>query len=290
MKLVTTIAQLQQELAALGRKNKTLGFVPTMGYLHAGHQSLIRKAKEQNDLVVVSDFVNPTQFGPNEDFDKYPRDISRDCKAAEEAGADLVFHPEASEIYLPGASTEVEVKGEITHKLCGASRPIHFKGVATVVSTLLHIVQPDRAYFGQKDAQQVVVIKKMVRDLHFPVEIVPCPIVREKDGLALSSRNLYLTPEQHRQALSLSRGLQKARAYFADGAADHASTAKLQAVIRQEIAAQPLAKIEYVEVLDADTLDETAQILPGKKALAAVAVRFGTTRLIDNTILGQEEN
>ncbi|QKN24518.1 pantoate--beta-alanine ligase [Caproicibacterium lactatifermentans] len=290
MKLVTTIAQLRQELKALGRKDKTLGLVPTMGYLHEGHQSLIRKAKEQNDLVVVSDFVNPTQFGSNEDYDKYPRDIDRDCKAAEEAGADIVFHPDASEIYVPGASTEVEVKGETTHKLCGASRPIHFKGVTTIVCTLFHIVQPDRAYFGQKDAQQVVVVKKMVRDLHIPVKIVPCPIVREADGLAKSSRNIYLTPEQHQQALSLSRGLQKARDFFAGSTADHTSAEKLKKVIRQEISAQPLSDIEYVEVVDTDTLDKIEKIEPGKRALAAVAVRFGSTRLIDNTILGGKEN
>lgn len=289
MSLVKTIQEVHAELAHLGRKNgKTLGFVPTMGCLHEGHLSLIRRAKKENDLVVVSVFVNPTQFGPGEDYEKYPRRIEHDYEIATEAGADIVFNPEVDEIYVPGASTEIEVKGELPHKLCGASRPIHFKGVTTVVGTLFHIVQPDRAYFGQKDAQQVVVVKKMVRDLHFPVEIVPCPIVREADGLARSSRNLYLTAEQRQQALSLSRGLREAQAHFAANTADCADTAALKAVIRAEIEKEPLAQIEYVEVLDADTLDEITAVQPGHSALAAVAVRFGTTRLIDNTILVRE--
>lgn len=271
------------------RKNKTLGFVPTMGCLHDGHLSLIRKAKEQNDLVAVSVFVNPTQFGPGEDYEAYPRDIARDVQLATEAGADVVFHPAVDEIYLPGASTEVEVKGSLTQKLCGASRPIHFKGVTTVVSILFHIIQPDNAYFGQKDAQQVAVLRKMVRDLHIPVRIVVCPIVREADGLAKSSRNRYLTPQERQQATALYQGLQKACNYLRSGAERHAYTTYLAEVIRQEIQQQPLAKVDYVEILDYDTLDDIPVIEPSKKALAAVAVWFGKTRLIDNAILTGEE-
>lgn len=287
MSLIRTATELNDWLISHGRKNRSLGLVPTMGYLHDGHLSLIEKARAENDLVVVSIFVNPLQFGPNEDYEKYPRDINRDYKLAWEAGADVVFNPEASEIYLPGSSTEVEVKGDLTKKLCGASRPIHFKGVTTVVTILFNMIQPDRAYFGQKDAQQAIIIKKMVRDLHISVEINVCPIVREKDGLAMSSRNVYLTPPEHQQALSLSRGLQKARAYLSSGADDCARVDKLISVIRREIETEPLAKVEYIEILDADTLETIDYIEPRRKALAAVAVRFGRTRLIDNVILSR---
>ncbi len=289
MSLVKTIAELHLELERRGRKEKTLGFVATMGCLHEGHLSLIQKAKAQNDLVVVSVFVNPTQFGPGEDFDRYPRNIEHDYQLANQAGADLIFAPAAEEIYLPGASTEVEVKGDLTKKLCGASRPIHFKGVTTVVNTLFNIIGPDRAYFGQKDAQQAVVVKKMVRDLHIPVEIVVCPIVREKDGLAMSSRNRYLTPQEHEQALSLNRGLRKAHDVLVSGKPDCRKTENLVSVIRQEIEKEPLAQVEYVEVLDADTLENIPEIEPDRRALAAAAVRFGKTRLIDNTILSLED-
>lgn len=289
MSLIHKIEEWDAWLAHCDRKNKTLGFVPTMGCLHDGHLSLIRKAKEQNDLVAVSVFVNPTQFGPGEDYEAYPRDIARDARLATEAGADVVFNPAVDEIYLPGASAEVEVKGGLTQKLCGASRPTHFKGVTTVVSILFHIIQPDNAYFGQKDAQQVAILRKMVRDLHIPVHIVVCPIVREADGLAKSSRNLYLNPEERQQAAALYQGLRKACHYLRSGAEGYADTAYLAEVIRQEIQQQPLAKVDYVEILDYDTLDDIRVIEPGRKALAAVAVRFGKTRLIDNAILTREE-
>lgn len=285
MSLIKTIEELNDFLADHGRKHKTVGLVPTMGFLHDGHLSLIKAAAANNDLVVVSIFVNPAQFGPEEDFDTYPRDIARDERLATEAGADVVFHPEVGEIYVPGFSTEVEVKGDLTKKLCGASRPVHFRGVTTVVNILFNIVRPDRAYFGQKDAQQAVIVKKMVRDLHIPVEIVVCPIVREKDGLAMSSRNVYLNPDERTQARALGRGLQKAREYLASEADDRTHTDRLVRIIRREIEKEPLANVEYVEILDADTLDSIERIEPCRKALAAVAVRFGKTRLIDNAVL-----
>lgn len=285
MSLVKTITELNGWLQSHDRKNNTLGFVPTMGYLHGGHLSLIKEAKAQNALVAVSIFINPIQFGPGEDYAQYPRDIERDYRLARDAGADIVFHPDVNEIYVPGASTEVEVKGGLTKKLCGASRPIHFKGVTTVVNILFNIVRPDRAYFGQKDAQQAVIIRKMVRDLHIPVEIVVCPIVREQDGLAMSSRNVYLNEQERTQALSLNRGLQKARAYLASGADNSTCVNTLIRMIAQEIQSQPLAEVEYIEILDGDTLDAIDYIEPCREALAAVAVRFGGTRLIDNTIL-----
>ena len=285
MSLVKTVRELEDWFNSLGRQSKTLGFVPTMGYLHEGHLSLIRAAKAQNDLVAVSVFVNPTQFGPGEDFESYPRDIDRDYKLAVGAGADVVFNPEADEIYIAGASTSVEVTGEITQKLCGASRPMHFKGVTTVVNILFNIVRPDRAYFGQKDAQQSLVIKKMVRDLHMMVEVVVCPIVREPDGLAMSSRNVYLSDDERRQAVCLNEALLKAETYLKGGETDCASTAKLTDVIKNHIQAQPLAVIDYIEILDGETLEDIQQINPGTKALAAVAVRFGKTRLIDNKML-----
>ena len=214
MSLIKTARALNDWYSRAGRRNKTVGFVPTMGYLHDGHLSLIKSAKAQNDLVVVSVFVNPTQFAPGEDYESYPRDIHRDYLLAMEAGADAVFNPEADEIYVGGASTTVEVTGDITKKLCGASRPAHFKGVTTVVNILFNIVRPDRAYFGQKDAQQALIIKKMVRDLHMPVEVVVCPIVREADGLAMSSRNVYLSTQERRQAACLNAALQSAEDYL----------------------------------------------------------------------------
>lgn len=285
MSLVKTVAELNAWLSKAGRGSKTLGFVPTMGYLHEGHLSLIRAAKAQNDLVAVSIFVNPTQFAPGEDYKSYPRDIDRDYALAVRAGADLVFHPDVEEIYAPGSSTTVEVTGELTKKLCGVSRPAHFKGVTTVVNILFQIVRPDHAYFGQKDAQQALIIKKMVRDLHLPVEVVVCPIVREADGLALSSRNLYLNPEERAQAAALNRGLQKAEDSLKSRADNSNHVETLVKMIKDQISSQPLAHIDYVRILDGETLADIAYIEPGKKALAAVAVRFGTTRLIDNRVL-----
>ena len=284
MKLIETEEALREELAAQG-KELSIGLVPTMGCLHDGHLSLIRKAKQQNDIVVVSVFVNPMQFGSGEDYEKYPRNIEHDCALAASAGADIMFRPDVSEIYAPDACTKVEVEGEITQKLCGASRPVHFKGVATVVSILFNIVRPDRAYFGQKDAQQAIVIRRIVRDLHIPVEIVVCPIVREADGLALSSRNCYLGDAEREQAACLYRALSAAGDCIAAGADSGRDVANLRRIIREEIESSPLAEIEYIEIVDAETLENIRFVEKQRPALAMVAARFGGTRLIDNKIL-----
>lgn len=288
MSLIKTAAELGDWFERADRRNKTLGFVPTMGYLHEGHLSLIKEAKAQNDLTAVSIFVNPTQFAPGEDYESYPRNIARDYELARQAGADVIFNPEAEEIYFPGASTAVEVTGDITKKLCGASRPTHFKGVTTVVNILFNIVRPDKAYFGQKDAQQALIIKKMVRDLHMPVKVIVCPIVREADGLAMSSRNVYLSPEERKEALCLNSGLQKAEDYLKSAHADSRSTKKLIEIIKSHIQGHALAQIDYVSILDGETLDTLESVAPGKPALAAVAVNFGKTRLIDNRMLSIE--
>ena len=207
MKTAKTIDELRHAINVLG-EDKTIGFTPTMGYLHEGHLSQIQKSKTDNDMAIVSIFVNPTQFGPGEDFEVYPRDFDRDSRLAEAAGADILFTPDVSEIYPQGSSTFVQVEGAITKKLCGSSRPTHFKGVTTVVNMLFNIVKPDKAYFGQKDAQQVGIIKKMVRELHMQLAIVTCPIIREADGLAMSSRNIYLSPAERKQALILNKALE----------------------------------------------------------------------------------
>lgn len=279
MKLAKSVLELKQTIEAYGI-NKTIGFVPTMGYLHEGHLSLIRQSHHQNDLTIVSIFVNPTQFAPGEDLDSYPRDFDRDAELAEAEGANILFFPDVKEIYPTGSSTFVEVEGDLTKKLCGKSRPTHFKGVTTVVNILFNLINPDNAYFGQKDAQQVAVIKKMVRDLHMKVNIVVCPIVREKDGLALSSRNVFLTPEERRQALVLNQSLAVAKNQYEQGE-HHVET--LKSMITDSISSMPLAAIDYVELLDFNTLAEIEIITA--PALVAVAVRFGSTRLIDNMIL-----
>lgn len=285
MSLIKTIEEWNRWLQKIDRQQHSLGFVPTMGFLHEGHLSLIRKAKEENDLVAVSVFVNPTQFAPGEDYENYPRDIERDYKLAIAAGADAVFHPDAKEIYFSDSETVVELEGAITQKLCGGSRPTHFKGVATVVTILFNIIRPDRAYFGQKDAQQGIIIQKMVRDLHQPVKVLLCPIVREADGLAMSSRNVYLNPEERQQATCLNRALQRAEDYMCSEAEDRTNIEKLTKIIHEHIAEQPLAVIDYIQILDAETLEEIECIEPGRTALAAVAVKFGKTRLIDNRML-----
>lgn len=274
------IQPLRTFLAEQRKEKKRIGLVPTMGFLHEGHLSLIRKAKSENDIVVVSDFVNPTQFGPNEDYESYPRDIETDTRLAMQAGADVIFYPSVAEMYPEGSSSFVEVEGDITRVLCGASRPTHFKGVTTVVNMLFNIVQPDKAYFGQKDAQQVAVLMKMVRDLHMNVEIVVCPIVREKDGLALSSRNTYLSAEEREQAVILNKALALARDAFDKGEKD---VEKLTQTITSKIKEMPLAEIDYVSILQYPSLKATSTL--SDQALAAVAVRFGKTRLIDNIIL-----
>lgn len=280
MSLITDISSLRNELNKFKARGETIGFVPTMGYLHDGHLSLIKQAKKQNDIVVVSVFVNPTQFAPHEDYDSYPRDIERDYSLAKSAGADIVFHPDAKEIYPKGASTFIEVEGDITKKLCGASRPSHFKGVTTIVNILFNLVDPDKAYFGQKDAQQAIVLKKMVRDLHMPVEIIVCPIIREIDGLAMSSRNTYLSDDERKQALILNQALYAIQESCKQG---EKSVSILREKIKQMIETQPLAEIDYVEILDATTLESIEYI--DNAALAAVAVKFGKTRLIDNVFL-----
>ncbi|MEX2229504.1 MAG: pantoate--beta-alanine ligase [Dehalococcoidia bacterium] len=277
MKIARTIAELRAARVALP---SPVGFVPTMGYLHAGHRTLMDGARAQSRSLAVSIFVNPTQFGPGEDFERYPRDVPRDLAMCEDAGVDVIFMPTVGEMYPAGASTTVRV-GEITSVLEGAHRPGHFDGVTTVVSKLFHIVQPDRAYFGLKDAQQLLAIRRMVRDLDMPVEIVGCPTVREPDGLALSSRNVYLSAEERMQALALSRGLRQATQAFADGVRD---ASRLRGMVEREIAAQPLARIDYVSLADAESLGELdAEI--ARPALLSMAVRFGSTRLIDNAVL-----
>jgi pantoate--beta-alanine ligase len=261
------------------REGKTIGLVPTMGALHAGHLSLVRSARTQNDAVIVSIFVNPIQFGPTEDFGKYPRSFEQDCAQLDHEGVDFVFAPTVDEMYPAGAATFVHVEG-LSEKLDGKSRPGHFQGVTTVVSKLFHIVPADHAYFGQKDAAQVSVLRKMVRDQNFDIDLVVCPIVREKDGLALSSRNAYLSSTERKQALVLHRALLRVQTLADTGESD---AAKLAEAGRQVIAEEPAAKLDYFEIVDRDTLDPVADIAKG--ALVAVAASFGNTRLIDNLVL-----
>ncbi|GIO83430.1 pantothenate synthetase [Paenibacillus faecis] len=269
-----------------GKKIKT-GFVPTMGYLHEGHASLLRRARGENDLVVLSIFVNPIQFGPNEDFERYPRNEKQDLALAEREGVDAVFLPSVEEMYPKPTRTKIKVEG-LTDTLCGASRPGHFDGVTTVVGKLLHIVQPDRAYFGQKDAQQAAVVAQMVEDLNFPVRIVPCPIIRENDGLALSSRNVYLSPEERRAALVLSKSLLKLQAEVEAG--ERKTAAEAQRAIVLAIEAEPLASIDYVEIVRFPSLEpleggaDLGETAEREGVLVALAVKFGKTRLIDNVI------
>jgi pantoate--beta-alanine ligase len=277
MKVIETIADMRRLRLELA---EPVGFVPTMGYLHEGHLSLVRQARAENASVVVSIFVNPTQFGPQEDLDKYPRDPQRDLALLEKERTDIVFMPPVAEMYPPQFNSWVEVSG-VTERLEGASRPGHFRGVTTVVAKLFNIVQPTRAYFGQKDAQQAVVIKKMVADLDMNLKVITLPTVREPDGLAMSSRNTYLNPEERKQAVVLYQALNLAQKLWAEAEKD----AK---VIRQQmtdlIQKQPLAKIDYVSIADAETLDELDTVRP--PALVSMAVRIGNTRLIDNVVLG----
>ncbi|MFD0694793.1 pantoate--beta-alanine ligase [Paenibacillus sp. GCM10027628] len=285
MEVIQSIADLRARIRSYRRKNdQSVGFVPTMGFLHEGHASLIRKAREQSGLVVLSIFVNPLQFGPNEDFERYPRNAERDLQVAEAAGVDIVFMPDVKEMYPGPMRTNVSVTG-LTSRLCGASRPGHFDGVATVVSKLFNIVQPDQAFFGLKDAQQVAVIQQMVNDLNMPVEIIPCPTLRESDGLAMSSRNVYLSDEERKQALVLSQALQKAKDYVQANA--NFTAVELNRLVNEHIATAPLAKIDYVEVLEYPTLEpfESSYLSDLSSIIIALAVKFGNTRLIDNLIL-----
>ncbi len=277
MQVLETITQVRAARSAF----PTLGLVPTMGFLHEGHLSLVRRAKAECGAVAVSIFVNPTQFGPTEDLARYPRDLARDLALLEGAGGDLVFTPSAAEIYPKGFASRIEVEG-VTAPLEGAARPGHFAGVATVVAKLFNIVQPTRAYFGQKDAQQAVVISRMAADLDMPVQVVVADTVREADGLALSSRNVYLGPAERAAAPTLFRALSRARALFEGGERD-AET--LRASVREVIAHEPRFEVDYVSVASPDTLEELGRV--GEAALVSLAARLGRTRLIDNVLVGR---
>lgn len=282
MKIISSPQEMQQLALAHKREGGTIAFVPTMGYLHEGHASLLREGRNQGELLVLSIFVNPTQFGVNEDLGRYPRDLERDCELARECGVDVVFTPTASEMYPTGFQTALTVQ-EISRPLCGASRPGHFDGVAIVVTKLFNIVQPDVAFFGKKDFQQLAVIRQMVSDLNLPIEIVGMPIVREADGLAMSSRNAYLSKTERKSALCLFRAIITVRDLYNDGE-ENADTLRNAAL--EIIATEPLARIDYLELRDSRTLQET--MTASDTTLMALAVKIGTTRLIDNTVLGEE--
>lgn len=276
---INTVAEMREHIQTARMQGKRIGIVPTMGYLHEGHLSLVRAAREKCDVVVMSIFVNPLQFGPNEDFDRYPRDLERDRALADQAGVDVLFTPDVSEMYPRKILTNISVSN-VTNPLCGRSRPGHFDGVATVVMKLFQIVQPDYAFFGQKDAQQVAVVTQMVQDLNVPVQIVPCPIIREADGLAMSSRNVYLTPEERAQALVLSHSLSLAEKWLREGVTIEEVRGRVMDIISEK----PLAAIEYVEILNYPELEPLEQAVSGTTLILALAVRFGKTRLIDNWI------
>ena len=280
MQVFNSVNDMQNWCKHKKRQGLTIGLVPTMGYLHAGHVSLVKEAARRCDIVVISIFVNPTQFCAGEDFADYPRDIERDLKTLKEEKVDAIFAPAARDMYREGYNSWVELEGEITAKLCGASRVGHFKGVTTVVSKLFNICLPDMAFFGQKDAQQAMVIEKMVQELNFPLTIVRVPIMREADGLAMSSRNVYLSDEQRQQALVLNRSLNKAQQLAENG---ERNAARLKQMIREMIAAAPQAKVDYIEIYDADDLGDVEEIQ--SRVLIALAVKFGNTRLIDNLIV-----
>ncbi len=279
--IVHTINEVRQQVREWRQQGLTIGFVPTMGYLHEGHQSLIKKAVEQNDKVVVSVFVNPMQFAPTEDLESYPRDLQADAVLCEKTGADLIFNPEPEEMYTNGFCSFVDMNGP-TAELCGKSRPIHFRGVCTVVSKLFNIVTPDRAYFGQKDAQQLAVIKRMVVDLNIPIEIIGCPIIREADGLAKSSRNTYLSEEERQAALILSKTVFMGQKLVENGLTD---ANELKELMKKNIETEPLARIDYVEVVDFNDISIRDTI--SDNTLIAMAVYIGKTRLIDNFIVEQ---
>lgn len=278
MQVTKTVEETRKQIKQWKKEGKTIGLVPTMGFLHEGHASLIRKCREQNDIVVVSDFVNPTQFGPNEDLEAYPRDFERDSKLCESLGADLIFAPSPEDMYHdPHAFVSIDTLSET---LCGKTRPIHFKGVCTVVTKLFHIVAPDRAYFGEKDAQQLAIIRKMVKDLNFDIEIVGCPIVREEDGLAKSSRNTYFNDKERQAALCLSRAVKTGKEVIYTGADAKEVLNSMKAIIE----AEPLARIDYVMMVDALTMQPIEKA--DRDVLVAMAVYIGKTRLIDNFSYG----
>jgi pantoate--beta-alanine ligase len=279
--LCKTVRALQKEIKKVKGANKTIGLVPTMGALHAGHASLIEAANKENDIVVVSVFVNPTQFGPNEDLDSYPRTLDDDCILAKKMGANIVFAPTPSEMYPSRDMTWVEVSGDITKVLCGATRPIHFRGVTTIVAKLFNLTQPERAYFGQKDAQQVQVLTRMVKDLFFQLELRIMPIIREEDGLAKSSRNTYLSKKEHKAGLILYKSLRNAEQLFISGQRD---AEKIVEATTKIIQSEPLADIDYVKMYAMPELTPIDGPMKGRNLLA-LAVKFGKTRLIDNKIL-----
>ena len=279
MKIVSTIKEVKEIVSGWKKQDLSVGFVPTMGYLHEGHGSLITKARENNDKVVVSIFVNPMQFGPSEDLASYPRDLEKDSAFCESLGADLIFHPEPSEMYTDSFCSYVDMS-VLTEELCGLSRPVHFRGVCTVLTKLFNIVQPDRAYFGQKDAQQLAVVKHMVEDLNMNLEIIGCPIVREEDGLAKSSINTYLSEEERKAALILSKTIFMGQKMVEEGETD---AAKLVEAMKANIQTEPLAKIDYVKAVDGLTMQQIPEIK--SPALVAIAVYIGKTRLIDNFIV-----
>lgn len=279
MQIATTINEVRANVKAWKKEGFSVGFVPTMGYLHEGHGSLISRARKENDKVVVSIFVNPMQFGPGEDLESYPRDLDKDSAYCESLGADLIFHPEPEEMYTDGFCSYVDMS-VLTEELCGLSRPVHFRGVCTVVNKLFNIVQPDRAYFGQKDAQQLAIIKRMVQDLNMDLEIIGCPIVREEDGLAKSSRNTYLSEEERQAALVLSRAVKLGQELVAGGETD---AKKIVSEMRALIEKEPLARIDYVKAVDGLTMQQIDTVK--KPMLVALAVYIGKTRLIDNFIV-----
>ena len=280
MKIVETVKEVREQVKEWKKQELTVGFVPTMGYLHEGHKSLMDAARKDNDKVVVSIFVNPMQFGPTEDLATYPRDLDHDAALCESAGVDLIFHPEPEEMYEKDFCSFVDMTG-LTEGLCGKTRPIHFRGVCTVVNKFFNIVTPDRAYFGQKDGQQLAVIKRMVRDLNMDIEIIGCPIVREEDGLAKSSRNTYLSPEERKAALILSKTV----ALGKELAKTEKDANKVVEAMKKNIETEPMAKIDYVEAVDALSM-EPVEKLEGA-CMLAMAVYIGKTRLIDNTLINE---
>ena len=280
MKIVGTVKEVREQVKEWKKQGLSVGFVPTMGYLHEGHKSLMDAARKGNDKVVVSIFVNPMQFGPTEDLDSYPRDLEKDSKYCESLGVDLIFHPEPSEMYHDDFSSYVDMS-VLTEELCGLSRPVHFRGVCTVVNKLFNIVQPDRAYFGEKDAQQLAIIKHMVQDLNMDIEVVGCPIIREEDGLAKSSRNTYLSSEERKAALILSKTV----ALGKELAKTEKDANKVVEAMKKNIETEPLAKIDYVEAVDALSMAPVEK-LEGT-CMLAMAVYIGKTRLIDNTLINE---
>lgn len=282
MKILCTVKEIREYTRIAKAEGKTIGLCPTMGALHEGHLSLMRAARKSCDVVIASIFVNPTQFGPNEDYDAYPRTLGADCEKLESVSVDAVFAPSPEEMYPDGYITYVTVDGDLTNKLCGAQRPGHFRGVATVVTKLFNLSKADKAFFGQKDAQQVSVIKRFVEDLNQNVEIVMVPISREESGLARSSRNQYLSPTEKTAALVLSRSLKKAEEAYKNGEKDPEA---LKAIVTEELNGEKLAKIDYVDIYSYPDLLEIAEV--SEPSLLAIAVKIGKTRLIDNTILGE---